>query len=265
MEYNEKPAMTLLPRRFCLLLLSLCLLLSGPSLATEPALRIAAASDLAPCISELNAGFVNQGGGQVSVTIGASGNFFAQIRNGAPFDVFLSADTSYPRALADAGLADPSSLYVYAYGQLVLWSADPNLGLAAGLRLLAEPAVRKVAIANPDVAPYGKAAKAALQHAGLWQQLQPKLIYGENIAQTMQFIESGNAQAGLVSAASVGSGRRPGWTVPADSYPPIEQGAIVTARGRSHPQAGRYLQFLRSDQARAILAKYGFTLPPGRR
>jgi molybdate transport system substrate-binding protein len=255
--------MTFLLRRLRLLLLPFCLLLSSASLAAEPPLRIAAASDLAPCIAELNAGFAAQGGGQASVTIGSSGNFFAQIKNGAPFDVFLSADTAYPRALADAGLADPSSLYVYAYGRLVLWSADPGLATDAGLRLLTHPAVRRVAIANPDVAPYGKAAKAALQHAGLWQQLQPKLVYGESIAQTMQFVESGNAQVGLVSGASTSNARRPGWTVPADSYPAIEQGAIVTVHGRTHPQAARYLQFLRSDHARATLMKYGFALPPG--
>lgn len=238
------------------------LVLCGQTAATAApaaALRIAAAADLASCMPRLNTGF----DGETSFTTGASGNFYAQIRNGAPFDVFLSADTGYPRALADAGVADASSLYVYALGRLVLWSADPAVKTDAGLRMLTNPAIRRIAIANPDVAPYGRAAKAALERAGLWEALQGKLVYGENITQTLQFIESGNAQAGLISNAHLG-GKHPGWALPADSYPVIEQGAIITSRGRAHPDAGRYLQYLRSPRARTLLAECGFTLPPGR-
>lgn len=228
------------------------------SAAAAP-LRLAAAADLATCMPALNAGF----GGETSVTTGASGNFHAQIRNGAPFDILLSADTGYPQALADAGLAEGASMMVYALGQLMLWSADPGLDTGAGLSVLTNPAVRRIAIANPEVAPYGRAAKAALQQAGLWERLQGKLVYGENVAQAMQFVESGNAQAGLVGKAHL-QGRPGGWALPPGSHPVLEQGAIVTARGKANPAAARYLEFLRSERGRALLAGCGFMLPPGR-
>ena len=247
--------MTLLPRLVSLLLFSL--ILSGQAVAAP--LRIAAAADLSTCMPVLNGGF----DGETSVTIGASGNFYAQIRNGAPFDILMSADTSYPQALAEAGLADGASMLVYALGQLVLWSADPRLDTSRGLQMLTDPAVRRIAIGNPEVAPYGRAAKAALQQAGLWEQLQGKLVYGENIAQAMQFVESGNAQAGLVSKAHL-KGRPAGWVLPAGSYPVLEQGAIITTRGKDNPAAAHYLRFLRSERGRALLAGCGFVLPPGR-
>jgi molybdate transport system substrate-binding protein len=247
--------MTFLPRHVLLLLFPLIL---SAQAAAAP-LRIAAAADLATCMPALTAGF----DGETSVTTGASGNFYAQIRNGAPFDILMSADTGYPQALADAGLADRGSMRVYALGQLVLWSADPALQTGRGLQLLTDPAVRRIAIANPEVAPYGRAAKAALQQAGLWDQLQGKLVYGENVAQTMQFVESGNAQAGLVSKAHL-KGRPGGWALPAGSYPALEQGAIITAHGRDNPAAARYLRFLSSGRGRALLAGCGFMLPPGR-
>jgi molybdate transport system substrate-binding protein len=234
------------------------LIISATATAAAP-LRIAAAADLATCMPSLIAGF----DGEASVTVGASGNFYAQIRNGAPFDILMSADTGYPQALADAGLADRASMVVYALGQLVLWSADPRLDTSAGLALMTDPAVRRIAIASPEVAPYGRAAKAALQQAGLWDRLQQKLVYGENVAQTMQFVESGNAQLGLVSKAHVKESPN-GWVLPGGSYPALEQGAIVTARGNAHPAAARYLHFLRSERGRALLAACGFLLPPAR-
>lgn len=243
--------------RYFLFPFLVCLAISGKAAAAP--LRIAAAADLATCMPSLNAGF----DGQTSVTVGASGNFHAQILNGAPFDILMSADTGYPQALADAGLADGASMAVYALGQLVLWSADPRLDTSAGLALLTDPAVRRIAIASPELAPYGRAAKAALQQAGLWDRLQQKLVYGENVAQTMQFVESGNAQVGLVSRAHVKE-RPNGWVLPAGSYPALEQGAIVTERGKAHPAAARYLSFLRSERGRALLAACGFLLPPAR-
>ena len=251
--------MTLLRRHGVLFLFFLAI--SGPAVvAAAPApLRIAAAADLATCMPALRAGF----DGETSVTIGASGNFYAQIRNGAPFDILMSADTGYPQALAAAGLADGASMVIYALGQLVLWSTDPRLKTTDGLALLTDPAVRRIAIASPEIAPYGRAAKAALQKAGLWERLQGRLVFGENIAQTMQFVESGNAQLGLVSRAHVKE-RPNGWVLPADSYPALEQGAIVTTRGKDHPAAARYLQFLRSERGRALLSGCGFLLPPDR-
>jgi molybdate transport system substrate-binding protein len=238
--------------------------------APASALQVAAAADLATCIDEINRGFANSvGGAEVKSTIGSSGNFFAQIRNGAPFDVFLSADTFYPRELAKAGLADPATLMVYAHGQLMMWSTDPAIEPGSGLKLLADRRIARIAIANPDVAPYGRAAKAALEHAGLWHVVKHKLVFGENAAQTAQFVETGNAQVGFVGSAHVKAvgnltkGR--GWLVPAGFYPVMEQGAIVTAKGRTHPLAVRYLDFLGSHDGRAILHKYGFSLPEARK
>lgn len=231
-----------------------------------PGLRIAAAADLAPCIDELDSAFaVSAGGADVTYSIGASGNFFAQISNGAPYDVFLSADLHYPQALAEAGLADAASLVVYAHGQLALWTTDSAFDTAQGLRALAGPAIRRIAIANPDIAPYGRAAKAALQRAGVWDAVRPKLVIGESIAQTAHFVETGNAQAGLISYSHIHSAKKPVqgkvWLVPADLYPVIEQGAIVTAKGKSNPLAMRYLAFLRSEKGQNILRKYHFVLP----
>jgi molybdate transport system substrate-binding protein len=228
-------------------------------------LRVAAAADLATCIDELNRGFSAAGGGEVRSSLGSSGNFFAQIRNGAPFDVLLSADMYYPRELAKAGLADGSTLMVYAHGKLMLWTADHKLDIDAGMALLRQASVTRIAIANPDVAPYGLAAKAALENAGLWEGVKSRLVYGENVAQTAQFVATGNAQVGFVGSAHVrhesGSPRGRAWPVPQALYPLLEQGGIVTARGRANPAAARYLAYLQSDAGRAILRKYGFSLP----
>jgi molybdate transport system substrate-binding protein len=241
-------------------------LLSVTSVHAAPNLRIAAAADLAPCINELDSAFAaDVNGADVTYSIGASGNFFAQIRNGAPYDVFLSADLHYPQELAKAGLADGASLMVYAHGQLALWANDAGLDVSHGLQALNAPAIQRIAIANPEVAPYGKAAKAALQKAGVWEAVKSKLVIGESIAQTTHFVETGNAQAGLISFSHINGAKKPVqgkvWLIPADLYPPIEQGAIVTSKGKANPLAARYLAFLRSEKGRAILRKYSFVLP----
>lgn len=231
--------------------------------AQTPVLQIAAAADLALCIGELNAAFLKSNGPvDIKVSTGSSGNFYAQIRNGAPFDLFLSADMLYPQALARDGHADLASLQVYGHGQLVMWSSDPAIDVRAGFALLGDPRVKRIAIANPDVAPYGRAAKAALQQAGVWEAIKPKLIMGENVAQTAQFVETGNAQVGFIGAAHIRSESvERVWRLPANLYPLIEQGGIVTAHGRANPLAARYLGFLRMNTGRSILQKYGFLLP----
>ncbi|MBV8062205.1 MAG: molybdate ABC transporter substrate-binding protein, partial [Nevskia sp.] len=150
-------------------------------------------------------------------------------------------------------------------GHIVLWSTNPAVDVSQGLKVLSGGAVKKFAIANPDVAPYGRAARAALQSAGLWDALQPKLVRGENIAQTAQFVQSGNADAGIVALSLVlapqvaGTGRF--YRIPEDQYPVLEQGAVITARGAANPLAKAYIEFLRSPEARAVFDKYGFLLP----
>jgi len=230
------------------------------------AVSIAAASDLVFCLEELNRQFTN---GHPNVTLttstGSSGNFFAQIRNGAPFDLFLSADMNYPKELIKVGAAEESSLFQYAVGRLALWAVKTNLALTNGLLALRDPAVKRVAIANPEHAPYGRAAREALRHAGLWEALQPRLVLGENISQTAQFVQTGNADAGLVALSLVLSPRLANvgrWVeVPPNTYPPLEQGAVLTRRGRDNPSARAYLKFLQSGQAREIFDRYGFRLP----
>lgn len=259
--------MTLFPRFFQRVNagLLICLLFCAGQVQATPVLQVAAAADLAQCIDELNAGFsAAHGDAVVTSSIGSSGNFYAQITNGAPFDVFLSADLAYPVALARAGHADLSSLITYAHGQLVLWTADATLDPSTGFKLFEDVRVKRIALANPDLAPYGRAARDALRHAGVWEGILPRLVFGDNVAQTGQFIATGNAQVGLVSAAHFKPGTaRPGrsWPVPQSWYPLIEQGAIVTATGRANPLARHYVAFLRSDAGRTILRRYGFVLP----
>lgn len=227
------------------------------NVSAAPVLQIAAASDLACCIEALNRAFEKTVQVSVRASIGSSGNFYAQIRNGAPFDVFLSADLDYPERLGNDGYADRSSLTVYAIGALTMLVSDRRFASNQGWAVLTDPAVMRIAIANPDVAPYGRAAKAALVRAGLWDQVQSKLVKGENVAQTAQFVRSGNAQVGLIGASHVQRGQLV-WLVPQEMYPPIEQGAIVTAKGARQPLARQYLAFLHSEAARAILRDHGF-------
>ncbi len=223
-------------------------------------LQVAAAADLACCIESINRAFEKTANVAVKTSIGSSGNFYAQIRNGAPFDVFLSADLFYPETLAAQGYADRSSMSVYAIGTLAILASDRRFAPERGLAALSDPAVTRIAIANPDVAPYGRAAKAALIRAGLWERLQPKLVRGENVAQAAQFVRSGNAQLGFVSAAHLEDAQS-AWTVPAELHPPIEQGGIVTEKGRANPLAQQYLDFIRSETAQAVLRANGFRFP----
>jgi molybdate transport system substrate-binding protein len=232
------------------------------SLRAEP-LSVAAASDLVFCLEELNAVFREAHPGvALKSSTGASGSLFAQIQNGAPFDVFLSADIRYPRELIKAGLAEEKSLQIYAIGHLVVWTNTAGVDVSGGLKALTAPSVQKIAIANPEHAPYGRAAKAALEEAALWDKVKDRLVFGENIAQTAQFIETGNADAGIVALSLVMSPRlaKTGrWTpVPAEMSPRLEQAAVLTKRGRSNPTAARYLAFLASEEARAVFDRYGF-------
>lgn len=257
-----------LRRRFLALLATLAL---GPwslvlRAAPAPAVSLAAASDLISCLDALNSAFAaTEPATTFTVATGSSGNFFAQIKNGAPYDLFLSADLSYPRALIDAHLADPASLTPYAVGRLVLWTTRTDLALNDLAAVVRDPRVKKFAIANPAHAPYGRAARQVLDHHGLADAVAPKLVLGENIAQTAQFVQTGNADAGLVALSLVLSPtlREPGhWQeIPASLHAPLEQAAVLTSRGAANPAAVRYLAFLRSPAARKIFERFGFRLP----
>jgi molybdate transport system substrate-binding protein len=241
------------------------LLCIGAAQAAD-SLSIAAAADLTLCLDELNAVFrKTHPGAELKSTTGSSGNFFAQISNGAPFDLFLSADMSYPRELVKAGLADESSLTLYATGHIVLWSTNPAVDVSQGLKVLKTDVVKKFAIANPQVAPYGRAAKAALERAGLWDALQSKLVRGENIAQTAQFVQTGNVDAGIVALSLVLAPKVAGTgtfqRIAEDQYPVLEQAAVITAKGYDNTLARAYIEFLRSPEARAVFDRDGFLLP----
>lgn len=253
-------------------LLIFCLALAGllPPLTCAQTVRIAAASDLQFAMGDLATGYQTQTNKKLSLTYGSSGNFYAQIQNGAPFDLFFSADVLYAQKLIDAHLADPDSLFIYARGQIVLWApADAHLNLSrTGFAALRDPRVQKIAIASPDHAPYGRAAVAALQHAGLFEQIKSKLVYGENISQAAQFAQSGSAQIAILALSlalspNMKSGDR--WLIPPDFYLPLEQAAVLLNSSPSKTDARAFLEFVRSGMGRNVLSEHGFTLPQSAR
>jgi molybdate transport system substrate-binding protein len=248
--------------------LFLLMLLSLAACASAQEVRVAAASDLQFAMKDLATKYEKSTGRKVGVSYGSSGNFRTQIANGAPFDLFFSADVQYPNLLITAGLADAETLYIYAHGRLVLWApAGSNLQLAQrGFEVLKDPRVSKVAIANPEHAPYGRAAVAALQKAGLYDAVKSKLVYGENISQAAQFAESGSAQVGVLAlsltfAESMKNGER--WEVPQDLYPPLEQAAVVIHASGNKAAATAFLDYVKSAEGKEVLAKYGFTTDSG--
>jgi len=230
-------------------------------------LLVAAAADLNPALNEIAQQFEKKTGVHVKLSFGASGALTQQIQNGAPFDLFFSADTDYPKQLIRSGQADAASLYEYSLGKLVLWvPASSPLDIEhKGMEALLDPSVKKIAIANPQHAPYGRAAVAALKHAGLYDRLSDRFVVGENVSQAAQFAESGNAQAGFVALAHAlspaikNTGRF--WIVPADYYPPLQQAVVIVTRSRHKKEAGDFLEYLKTKDAADLLRKYGFTLP----
>jgi molybdate transport system substrate-binding protein len=247
------------------LLVFICFLVLASCLRAQT-LRVAAAADLQFAMKDLGTQFEKKTGAKVEISYGSSGNFRAQIENGAPFDVFFSADAQYPQQLVTAGVADGQSLFVYAQGHLVLWApAGSNLQLTErGFEALKDSRVQKIAIANPEHAPYGRAAVAALQKAGLYEQLKSKFVLGENISQAAQFAQSGNAQVGVIAlsltfAESMKGGER--WEIPAEYYPAIQQEAVIINASPNKTAAKAFLEFVKSDEGRQILSKFGLTPP----
>jgi len=240
-------------------------LLAAAAWAQE--LTIAAASHLQTALPEVVAAFERSAGKKVRVSFGSSGNLFAQIQNGAPFDLFFSADVDYARRLEAAGMTRPGSLHVYAVGRIVVWvpHGSPVDLEKLGMRALLAPEVKRIAIANPAHAPYGVAAEAALRNAQLYEAAGKKLVVGENVAQAAQFAHSRNADLAIVGlSAALSPEMQPDgayYVIPQELYPPLRQAAILTkGRWRNVP-ATRFLSFLRSAKARAILVRYGFNVP----
>ncbi len=230
-------------------------------------LTIAAAADLKFALDDLVKQFEEKyPPTKVNVTYGSSGNFFAQFQNGAPFDLFFSADIGYPRKLAEKGLG-ADDVFLYAIGCIVVWAPkdSPVAVDKLGIKALLEPSIRKIAVANPEHAPYGRAAVAALKALNVYDQVASRLVYGENIAQTAQFVQSGAADVGILalSLAVAPQMRDAGrfWQVPLDAYPRMEQGGIILKSTKNLETARAFRDFVLGDHGREVLKHYGFYLP----
>jgi len=252
--------------RFAVLAVLVSAAVSSAAQLPAPALAVAAASDLQSVMPALASRFERETSGRVTLTFGSSGNFFSQIQNGAPFDLFFSADVDYPRRLEAAGLTEPGTLQPYAIGRLVLYASKASgLDLGRGLAVLTDARVRRIAIANPEHAPYGRAAVAALTHERLYDQVRARLVLGENVSQAAQFVQSGNAQAGLLALSlALAPALRASGTyvdVPAAFYPAIEQAAVVIRASSRKDAARQFLTFLGRPEIVQMLKDAGF-LPP---
>ncbi|WP_203336666.1 molybdate ABC transporter substrate-binding protein [Nocardioides limicola] len=238
---------------------------TGGSASTT--VRVAAASDLRFALDEIVAELAEtEPDLDLAVTYGSSGVFHQQIANGAPFDLYLSADLSYPQDLVAAGLADEADLFEYAVGRLVVWAPHSSpVDPTAGVDALLDPAAQRIAIANPEHAPYGVAAVAALESAGILDDVRPRFVLGENIAQAAEFVQSGNAQVGILAlslALAPQLAERGRWVeVPLDSFPRLLQGGVIPAAAAQPDGARAVRAFLLGEQGRAILKRYGFYEP----
>ena len=229
-------------------------------------ITIAAAADLQFAMQDIASGFQKQTGKQVKVIYGSSGNFFQQIQNGAPFDMFFSANLNYPKQLESSGLAAPGSYYPYAKGKLVVWVPnDSKINVSSGLKSLLDPAVKKIAVANPQHAPYGQAAVAAMQSEGVYDQLKVKIVTGENISQAASYVVSGAADAGVIALSLALSptmkekGRYA--EIPVSEYPAIEQACVILMSSKEKEAANQFLSYLKTNSTADTLQRYGFEVP----
>jgi len=237
------------------------LLLALPSARADEVVA-AVAANFAAAMTRIEPTFEPASGHQLTVVLGSSGKFLQQIQQGAPFDVFLSADAERPALLAQSGLGVPASRFTYAIGRLALWSPDPK-AFSNGEAYLKAGAFRHLAIANPAIAPYGAAAQHTLEQLGLWAGLQGRIVRAEDIGQVYAMAGSGAAEAAFVAYASVLAGGQPGsrWLVPQNLHPPLAQDAILITRARDNPAAEALLDYLKTPPAREVIAALGYDLP----
>ena len=226
--------------------------------------RLAVAANFAAPMRSLAQSFEKATGHKVVVALGATGQLYAQIKNGAPFDVLLAADDETPKKLESEGLAVSGSRATYAIGRLVLWSKRDGLIDAKG-EFLSTGRFDRIAIANPKLAPYGLAAIEVIEKLGLTQAIKPKVVEASNITQAHQFVASGNAEIGFVALAQVAEGGKiktgSGWIIPESLHSPIQQDLVLLLRGKANPAAQQFIEFLRSENAKAVIRSYGYTLP----
>lgn len=242
-------------------LASLLAILACSGAANAGEVQVAVAANFAGPMEKLAADFQKDTGHKAVVATGATGKFYAQIRNGAPFEVLLAADDETPARLEKEGQVVAGSRFTYAVGRLVLWSAKDNYVDAAG-NVLKTGDFKHLSIANPKTAPYGAAAVSTLERLGLRDRLQPRIVQGENIAQAWQFASTGNAELGFVAQSQVWRDGKftsgSGWIVPASMHDPIRQDAALLNKGNGNPAAQALLQYLRSDKARALIRTFGY-------
>jgi molybdate transport system substrate-binding protein len=247
---------------FRLIIALALLLLSQTSWAAT--VLVAVASNFTKPMTEIAAEFEKTTGHSAKLSFGSSGKFVSQLENGAPFEVLLSADEKSPQKLEQAGLAVPNSHFTYALGKLVLWSATPGYVDDQG-KILSAGGFKHLALADPKLAPYGAAAIEVLKGLNLQDKLSPLFVLGENIAQTHQFISTGNAELGFVALSQVIENGKiatgSGWIIPADRHAPIRQDAVLLTRGAENPAAPALLDYLKSAPGLAIIEKYGYGLP----
>lgn len=242
-------------------LASLLAILACSAAANAGEVQVAVAANFAGPMEKLADEFQKDSGHKAVVATGATGKFYAQIKNGAPFEVLLAADDETPARLEKEGQAVAGSRFTYAVGRLVLWSAKDNY-VDAGGNVLKTGDFKHLSIANPKTAPYGAAALSTLERLGLRDRLQPRIVQGENIAQAWQFASTGNAELGFVAQSQVWRDGRftsgSGWIVPASMHDPIRQDAALLNKGAGNPAARALLQYLRSDKAKALIRSFGY-------
>lgn len=235
---------------------------SFPLHATAETALVAVAANFAEAAEALAGPFRAASGHDLELTTGSTGKLYAQIGEGAPFDILLSADDATPARLIEEGNAVAGSSFTYAIGKLTLWSSDPARIGADGPAALEDPSLRFVALANPDLAPYGVAARQVLQSLGLWDALQPKIVMGQNIGQAHSMVSTGAAEVGFVALSAVMSPRAPAqgsrWDVPQDLFTPIRQDAVLLNHGAENPAAQAFLDFLRTPEAAVVIEGFGY-------
>jgi molybdate transport system substrate-binding protein len=242
-----------------------CVLFLVPLFASAQEVKVAAAADLQFALQDIGSRFQKETGKTVKLTYGSSGNFVAQLQNGAPFDMFFSANLDYPKKLEAEGLTEPGSYYEYATGKIVIWvPSDSTLDLSAGLQSLLNPAIKKIAIANPQHAPYGQAAAAAMKKENLYDKIADKFVLGENISQTASFVVSGAADVGIV-ALSLALGpnmkdRGRYVEIPPSDYPAIQQACVILRSSQNKVTAQELLKFLKEPAIQEVLRSYGFVV-----
>jgi len=245
---------------FALIFLSSVFLTS----ADAAEVRVAVAANFLATFNKIVSAFEQRTGDTVLVSPGSTGKLYVQIKNGAPFDVFFAADSRRPRLLEQEGLAVKHSRFTYAVGRLTLWSADPALVNGNGTSVLGKGSFTHLALANPKTAPYGTAAKQTLKALGLWGQVKGRLVQGENIGQTFQFVASRNAQLGFVALSQVldpkinGAGSR--WDVPSTLYNPLEQQVVLLKNGQKNAAATALLEYVKGEKGQAVIRRFGYGL-----